>query len=100
MKKLRTIATGLFTIAVALFMAGLSADAQDVRAKAEAEGKLMLYATFTAADSKTLVDAFKQMYPKIDANYYRASDAALVERFINESRAGQNICDVILTTSF
>ena len=31
------------------------AQAQDVRVKAEAEGKLMMYATFTAADSKTLL---------------------------------------------
>ena len=71
-----------------------------MRAKAEAEGKLMMYATFTAADSKTLVDAFKQVYPKIDAIYYRSNDAAMMERLVNESRAGQNICDVIVTTSF
>jgi len=39
--------------------------AQDLRVKAEAEGNLMMYATFTAADSKTLLDGFKQVYPKI-----------------------------------
>ena len=100
MAKFRIIATAVFTIGVGFFTAGFSANAQDVRSKAEAEGKLMMYATFTAADSKTLVDAFKQVYPKIDAAYYRASDAALVERFVNENRAGQNICDVMLTTSF
>ncbi|HEX7232731.1 MAG TPA: hypothetical protein VF452_20255, partial [Candidatus Binatia bacterium] len=75
-------------------------NAQDVRAKAESEGKLMLYATFTAADSKTLLDAFKQAYPKIDAAYYRSTDSALMERYLNENRAGQNICDIMLTTSF
>jgi hypothetical protein len=74
--------------------------AQDVRAKAEGEGKLMMYATFTAADSKTLLDGFKQVYPKIDSAYYRSNDSALMERFINENRAGQNICDVMVTTSF
>jgi hypothetical protein len=76
------------------------AQAQDVRAKTEAEGKLMMYATFTAADSKTLLDGFKQVYPKIDATYYRSNDAALMERFVNENRAGQNLCDVMITTSF
>src|ERR1044071_3839781 len=100
MRKPRLIAPILLTIGVSFFMARFSADAQDVKSKAEAEGKLMMYATFTAADSKTLVDAFKQAYPKIDAAYYRASDAALVERFVNENRAGQNICDIMLTTSF
>jgi len=79
---------------------GGTAWAQDVRTKAEAEGKLMMYATFTAADSKTLVDTFKQLYPKIDAAYYRTTDSAMMERFLTETRAGQNLCDVILTTSF
>ena len=32
--------------------------------------------------------------------YYRSNDAALMERFLNENRAGQNLCDVIVTTSF
>src|SRR5690349_2293952 len=100
MGRVRIIATVFFTVGIAILFAVLPGQAQDVKAKAESEGKLMLYATFTAADSKTLVDAFKQIYPKIDANYYRATDSALVERFINENRAGQNICDVILTTSF
>src|ERR1043166_2013011 len=97
-----------FRIAVALLVAALfelwmgarPVIAQDVRAKAEGEGKLMLYATFTAADSKTLLDGFKQIYPKIDAAYYRSNDSALMERFISENRAGQNICDVMVTTSF
>jgi hypothetical protein len=48
--------------------------AQGLKEKAEAEGKLMMYATFTAADSKTLLDGFRQIYPKIDALYYRSND--------------------------
>ena len=97
------ISTGLLATLLVLWLcAGIAypVKAQDVRAKAEAEGKLMMYATFTAADSKTLLDAFKQVYPKIDATYYRTNDAALMERFVNENRAGQNLCDVIITTSF
>ena len=87
---------------VALLILTVTSDvfAQDVRAKAESEGKLMMYATFTAADSKALLDGFKQVYPKIDATYYRTNDAALMERFVNENRAGQNLCDAIITTSF
>ena len=76
------------------------AGAQDVKEKAEAEGKLMFYATFNAADSKTLTDGFKQLYPKIDATFYRTTDAALMERILNEGRAGQNLWDVVVTTSF
>ena len=92
----------LATLPVLWLCAGMAypVKAQDLRVKAEAEGKLMMYATFTAADSKTLLDGFKQAYPKIDAAYYRSNDAALMERFVNENRAGQNLCDVIVTTSF
>ena len=82
-----------------LMLAG-GAVAQEVRAKAEAEGKLMMYATFTAADSKTLVDGFKQVYPKIDAAWYRTTDSAMMERILTENRAGHNLSDVIVTTSF
>ena len=72
---------------IAIFIVFLvsNVSAQDSKARAEAGGKLMLYATFTAADSKTLLDAFKQVYPKIDAQYYRTNDAALMERFVSET---------------
>jgi len=85
---------------LALLLLASSSPAAEVRERAEAEGKLMMYATFTAADSKTLLDAFRQIYPKIDAQYYRTNDAAMMERFVNENRAGQNLCDVIVTTTF
>ena len=74
--------------------------AAEVKDRAEAEGKLMFYAAFNANDSKTLTDGFKQLYPKIDAVFYRATDAQLMERILTESRAGQNLWDVVMTTSF
>jgi iron(III) transport system substrate-binding protein len=74
--------------------------AAEVRDRAETEGKLMFYAAFNANDSKTLTDGFKQLYPKIDAMFYRATDAQLMERILTESRAGQNLWDVVMTTSF
>jgi hypothetical protein len=76
---------------------GASSGSKD---RAEAEGKLMFYAAFNANDSKTLTDGFKQLYPKIDAVFYRATDAQLMERILTESRAGQNLWDVVMTTSF
>ena len=100
MDRVRIVATLLCAVGAGFWFASLPAHAQDLRAKAEAEGKLMMYATFAAADSKTLLDAFKQVYPKIDAAYYRSNDAALMERFVSENRGGQNLCDVIVTTSF
>ena len=100
MDRFRIVATLLFAIGAGFWFAGFPANAQDLKAKAEVEGKLMMYATFTAADSKSLLDGFKQVYPKIDVAYYRSNDSALMERFLSENRAGQNLCDVIVTTSF
>jgi iron(III) transport system substrate-binding protein len=74
--------------------------AQDVRTLAEAEGKMMFYAAFNATDTKTLTDGFRQIYPKIDATFYRATDAQLMERILTEGRAGRNLWDVVMTTSF
>lgn len=77
-----------------------SALAQDLKAKGEAEGQMVFYAAFNANDSKTLIDGFKQLYPKIDATFYRATDAQLMERILTEGRAGRNLWDVVMSTSF
>jgi iron(III) transport system substrate-binding protein len=74
--------------------------AQEMKEKAEAEGKMVFYAAFNANDSKTLIDGFKQLYPKIDATFYRATDAQLMERILTEGRAGRNLWDVMMSTSF
>ena len=91
---------GLLVLALWLWAAATPVLAQSVKDKAEAEGKLMFYATFNAADSKMLTDGFKQAYPKIDAAFYRGTDAAIMERILTENRAGQNLWDVAVTTSF
>ena len=100
MQRFRTATRLLLTIGLGTCLGVSSARAQEVKAKAEAEGKLMFYATFNAADSKTLVDGFKQLFPEIDAVFYRSTDSALMERILTESRAGQNLWDMVVTTSF
>ena len=103
MIEMRFIASLIFLIIVGVgFLSGTArhVEAQGLREKAEAEGKVMFYATFNAADSKMLTDGFKQAYPKVDAVFYRSTDAALMERILSESRAGQNLWDVVVTTSF
>ncbi|MBI2211730.1 MAG: hypothetical protein HYU47_14230, partial [Deltaproteobacteria bacterium] len=81
-------------------LTGFGAEAQEIRGKAEAEGKMVFYATFNANDSKTIIDGFRQAYPKIDAVFYRATDAQLMERILTEARAGKSLWDVVTTTSF
>jgi len=87
-------------VAALVFQFADAAFAQDVKTLAEAEGKLMFYASFNATDTKILTDGFKQLYPKIDATFYRATDAQLMERTLTEGRAGRNLWDVVMTSSF
>ena len=78
----------------------LFAGAAEVRDKAEAEGKVAFYASMTATDAKALVDGFKQVYPKIDAEFYRTSDSQLMEKILTEGRAGRSLWDVVSETGY
>ena len=100
MVKVRFVATVIFVSIVGLALSEVALFAQTLREKAEAEGKLMFYATFNATDSKSLIDGFKQLYPKIEGTYYRSSDSAMMERIVTENRTGQNLWDVVVTSSF
>ncbi|MBI3058098.1 MAG: hypothetical protein HYY81_02125 [Deltaproteobacteria bacterium] len=60
-------------------------EAAEVREKAEAEGKAVFYASMTTSDVKALVDGFKQLYPKIDAQFYRTGDSQLMEKVMRSS---------------
>jgi len=75
-------------------------EAAEVREKAEAEGKAVFYASMTTSDVKALVDGFKQLYPKIDAQFYRTGDSQLMEKVMTEGRAGKPLWDVIAHTGF
>ena len=77
-----------------------SAAASEWKDKAEAEGKLTWYASLSATDARRLIDRFKELYPKIDAQFYRAGDAQLMERILAESRAGRFDWDVVSTTGY
>jgi iron(III) transport system substrate-binding protein len=95
----------IHTAGLVLWFAGISliagaAQAQDHKLAAEAEGKVVFYASFNANDSKTLIDGFQKLYPKIEGSFYRATDAQMMERILTESRAGKPLWDVVMTTTF
>jgi iron(III) transport system substrate-binding protein len=95
----------MHTAGLVLWFAGFSliaggAQAQDLKLAAEAEGKVVFYASFNANDSKTLIDGFQKLYPKIEGSFYRATDAQMMERILTESRAGKPLWDVVMTTTF
>jgi len=87
-------------VAALVFPFAGAAWSQDVKSLAEAEGKVVFYAAFNATDTKTLTDGFQKLYPKIEASFYRATDAQLMERILTEFRAGKPLVDVVMSTSF
>ena len=74
--------------------------AADGRDRAEAEGKVILYTTANTADTKAMTDSFRKIYPKIEVQFDRTSDSQLMERILNEARAGKSLWDVVSTTGF
>jgi iron(III) transport system substrate-binding protein len=85
---------------ISLFVASGLIHASEWTGKAESEGKLTWYASLGTSDARRLIERFKELYPKIDAQFYRAGDAQLMERVLAESRAGKFDWDVISTTGF
>ena len=74
-----------------------AADWQD---KAKGEGKVVFYTTANTSDTKAMADSFKKLYPKIDVQFDRTSDSQLMEKILNEARAGKPLWDVVSTTGF
>jgi iron(III) transport system substrate-binding protein len=74
--------------------------AADWKDKAEVEGKVVFYTTANASDTKAITDRFKKLYPKIDVQFDRSTDSQLMERILNEARAGKSLWDVVSTTGF
>ncbi len=84
----------------AFCLATISVDASEWKDKAEAEGKLVWYCSMGAADAKKIIDRFKELYPRIDAQFYRANDSQLMERLLTEARAGKLLWDVMTITGY
>lgn len=96
----RTALLPTVVILLALHISLSPLSASEHQAKAEAEGKVVFYATMNNADVKALTDAFKQTYPKVDAEFYRSTDSSMMERILTEARAGKPLWDVVTVTSF
>ena len=90
----------LCLMVLALGVNGASAQLSHWKDKAEAEGKLVWYCSMGATDARRIIDRFKELYPKIDAQFYRAGDAQLMERMLAESRAGRLEWDVVTSTGY
>jgi iron(III) transport system substrate-binding protein len=62
---------------------------------AKKEGKLVLYTAMQPEDSTKLSDLYRSRYPFVDASFFRAGSAPLLNRILTESRAGRFLFDVV-----
>jgi iron(III) transport system substrate-binding protein len=62
---------------------------------ARKEAKLVLYTAMQPEDSTKLIDAFKSRYPFIDATFFRAGSAPLLNRILAETRASRFYFDLV-----
>jgi iron(III) transport system substrate-binding protein len=98
---MRTCLKLLFLIS--LFLAGNASAQSDHKSKlvegAKKEGKVVWYTSMAIDTSKPLLDAFVREYPFIKPDLVRAGEEQLVNRILNETRAGKWLFDVISTSA-
>ena len=90
--------------AVVMIFAGLHSDyataADDLVAGAKKEGSLVLYLSTNLTDANGLIQLFKQKYPFINVDFFRADNEKLLNRILTESTTGKFNGDVIMISSF
>jgi iron(III) transport system substrate-binding protein len=64
-------------------------------AGAKKEQKLVIYTAMQPEDSSKLIELYRSRYPFIDATFFRAGSAPLLNRILTESRAGRFLFDVV-----
>ncbi len=95
----RRLAATAICLAVAFSTRPLQAQ-DDVIAGAKKEANLTLYLSMNLTDADGLIKLFRQKYPFIDVNPFRADNEKLLSRILTEATAGQFKGDVILISSF
>ena len=68
--------------------------AQRLAAAAQKEGSLTLYTSFAASDIPTLIGPFEKKYG-VKVNVWRASTVTVLQRAVNEARAGRHEVDAV-----
>jgi iron(III) transport system substrate-binding protein len=90
--------TFLFLIIIgSLLFPGLSLAASQNAAidGAKKEGKFVLYTAMQPEDSTKLIELYRSRFPFVDASFFRAGSAPLLNRILTESRAGRVLFDVV-----
>jgi iron(III) transport system substrate-binding protein len=62
---------------------------------AKKEAKLVVYTAMQPEDSTKLIELYRNRFPFVDASFFRAGSAPLLNRILTESRAGRFLFDVV-----
>ena len=68
--------------------------------EAKKEGKVVVYAAYSAADANAFKAAFEKKYPFIQFEYFRAGKDKLLGKYLTEVRGGQYLPDVYQSSIF
>ena len=98
--KLGKLLIALVICSAAFHLNASAANGQDVVAAAKKEGEVLLYLSTNLADANGMIQLFKQKYPFINVNFFRADNEKLLNRILTETTAGKFNGDVILISSF
>ena len=74
------------------FGAGLNAATVD---SAKNEGTVVFYSSMTAEHHNALIKAFNQRHPAIKVEGFRSNSISVLNRALNEARAGNHLVDVL-----
>ncbi|MFQ5614641.1 MAG: ABC transporter substrate-binding protein [Anaerolineae bacterium] len=68
---------------------------------AEAEGgQLMVYTSMNIDDLEEVLAKFRETYPFVSTEYYRAKGEGVIQKALTEAQAGQHFADVFETNAF
>jgi iron(III) transport system substrate-binding protein len=62
---------------------------------ARKEGSLVWYTAMQPEDSSKLIELYRGRYPFVDATFFRAGSAPLLNRILTETRANRHLFDVV-----
>jgi iron(III) transport system substrate-binding protein len=73
----------------------LAASTDSILDGAKKEGRLVLYTTMQPEDSTKLIELYRSRYPFVDATFFRAGSAPLLNRILTETRSNRVLFDVV-----
>jgi len=73
----------------------LAASTDSILDGAKKEGRLVLYTAMQPEDSTKLIELYRSRYPFVDATFFRAGSAPLLNRILTETRSNRVLFDVV-----